>query len=546
MENVYGHASHLPKAISSALDSPDDANLPTVEDRKPTIPFFRHSRLMGEKFWGDEALKDEIQVAGLVQSIRKQKKASFAHIADGSTLEGLQAVLSPEQAEPVTNGSYVNLVGKWQQSPGKGQSHELQVKEVTVYHSNPEENPIQKKYQTAEFLRTLPHLRLRVSFHSMLTRFRSKLIAALAIHYSYYNVVQVHPPIITSSDCEGAGEVFTIAPRTALPNLVSAQAERQYFGEAKYLTVSSQLHLEAFAAGTGDVWALSPTFRAEESDTPRHLSEFYMLEVEYRGLEVEGVLMTRVESLLKSVVYNLRQQRNTAELLQYYADVRHRGDDKQIDLEARWESLNGDPKKPEWPRFRHHKVVSNLLAADSTSGGPVFKTKPSYNHGLQLEHERWIVENMGGGKPVFVTDYPKAVKPFYMLPSRKTAPTENSHADSIETVACFDLLFPFGYGEIAGGSLREHRLENLISNMRERGMLKKRDPNKPAKDSEYPFLQPDEDLGSLQWYADLRRFGTSPHGGFGLGFDRLLAYLTGVSNVRDVVPFPRAFGRIQC
>lgn len=509
-------------------------------DPKST-PRYRHNRLLHERSREDDALKDEIRIAGVVQSIRKQKKAAFAHISDGSTLKNLQAVFSPEQAVSVTNGSYVDLVGKWQRSLGKGQSHELQVTQVkAIGPCNPEENPIQKKYQTAEFLRTLPHLRQRVPFHSMLTRFRSRLIAGVAAYLNHHGTVQVHPPIITSSDCEGAGEVFTIAPSKRISSPVAAQTERQYFGEAKYLTVSSQLHLEAFAAELGSVWALSPTFRAEASDTPRHLSEFYMLEVEYRDDQALKSLMFRVEALVKSIVKNLRETRSASELQEYYADVRHCGDEQQIDLKARWESLNGDPKQEEWPRLPYTEAVTMLRFADAPiKSGPIFKTKPSYEHGLQLEHERWIVENVGQGRPVFVTDYPKAAKPFYMLPSRESP-------DDTSTVACFDLLFPFGYGEIAGGSLREHRLENLISNMRERGMLKKRDPSKPAKDCGYPFLQPDEELGSLRWYADLRRFGTSPHGGFGLGFDRLLAYLTGVSNVRDVVAWPRAFGTARC
>jgi len=167
-----------------------------------------------------------------------------------------------------------------------------------------------------------------------------------------------------------------------------------------------------------------------------------------------------------------------------------------------------------------------------------------------LEHEKWIVAVLGQGRPIFVTDYPRAIKPFYMLPSK----SQGEH-DGGETVACFDLLFPFGYCEIAGGSLREHRLENLIKNMRQQGMLKRKDAGSSAPDiahsasaplSNYPFLEPGEDLGNLKWYADLRRYGSSPHGGFGMGFDRLVAYLTGVSNVRDVVPFPRTWGRADC
>lgn len=513
------------------------------------VRFFSHSQLLLEEYQNDEVFEAEIRLAGLIQSIRKQKKAAFAHISDGTTLEPFQAVLSPEQAAGITNGAYVILVGVWQKSLGKGQSHELQVRRIeSIGPSDPEQNPIQKKYHTQEYLRTLPHLRLRVPFHSLVARARSTLAGTLTHQLAATGLVQVHPPIITSSDCEGAGEVFAISPRTGPPRAVAEGEPQQYFREPKYLTVSSQLHLEAYSAELGDVFAFSPTFRAEESDTPRHLSEFYMLEAEHRGIRRLDRLMEEVEAPLKRAVSSFRTSRAGKELLQYHADQKHRGAEDEIDLESRWNRLEqSNGPNGRYKRVLHQFAVKNLLEADAAANGTLFKTKPSYKNGLQLEHERWIVDNLGSGRPVFVTHYPKAAKPFYMLPSQAPLlPDPNLPDEGVDTVDCFDLLLPFGYCEIAGGSLREHRLENLISTMRERGMLKQRDPIKQTKDSHYPFLKPDEDLGTLQWYADLRRFGTSPHGGYGLGFDRLLAYMVGVSNVRDVVAFPRTWGRAEC
>jgi asparaginyl-tRNA synthetase len=494
------------------------------------------------------ASEHEIRVVGLVQSIRKQKKAAFAQISDGSTLALLQAVLSPEDAAGITNGAFVSLMGVWQKSLGKGQSHELQVRRVeAIGASDPEQNPIQKQYQTREYLRSVPHLRLRVPFHSLVARARSTLIGIL-IEQFMQNAVQVHPPIITSSDCEGAGEVFTISPQTAPSSTPAEKEASPYFRESKYLTVSSQLHLEAYAAELGPVFALSPTFRAEESDTPRHLSEFYMLEAEYRSVQRLQYLLLLVSRRLSSVVKTFQETLAAKELLHYYADHKTPGSDDVIDLNSRWTKLMTGHES--YRQIWHSNAVRLLLDADTASHGTLFKTTPSYTTGLQLEHERWIVENVGEGLPVFVTHYPKSAKPFYMLPSnaQSSSPQEYS-VSGVETVACFDLLLPYNYGEVAGGSLREHRLEELIASMRERGMLKARGPtnSKKPKDSQlYPFLQPDEDLGNMRWYADLRRFGSSPHGGFGLGFDRLLAYLVGVSNVRDVVAFPRTFGRADC
>jgi asparaginyl-tRNA synthetase len=532
------------------LKTPQPAEASPGDDASTRPELVSHAWLLAKEVQNQELFKDEIRVAGLIQSLRKQKHAAFARLSDGTTLKAMQAVLLPEQTTGITNGTYVSLVGTWQKSPGKDQSFELQVRSVEeLGPSDPEQYPIQKKHQTQDYLRTLPHLRLRVPFHSLVARARAMLTRMIMKQYERKGAVLVHPPLITSSDCEGAGEVFTIIPRSAPSTTDAEQKSQQYFREQKYLTVSSQLHLEAYSAELGDVYTLSPAFRAEESDTPRHLSEFYMLEVEHRAVQNLEQLMRYMEASFQFISKMFMDTHVARELEQYYEDQPDSAEEK-IDIAQRWSRLSR-PADGRYTRILHQDAVRQLLEADNANGGTLFNTKPSYTNGLQLEHERWIVKNVGKDQPVFVTHYPKSAKPFYMLPSQAQQPSDIEYSNQgIETVACFDLLLPFGYCEVAGGSLREHRLENLLDSMRERGMLKKRDNatlmHKQVKDARYPFLRPDEDLGSLRWYADLRRFGTSPHGGFGLGFDRLLAYLVGVNNVRDVVAFPRAFGRADC
>ena len=354
------------------------------------------------------------------------------------------------------------------------------------------------------------------------------------------NFVQVQPPLITSSDCEGAGEVFRLTPQEAA---VEGSEHEEFFRTPKYLTVSSQLHLESYAAELGNVWTLSPTFRAERSDTPRHLSEFYMLEVEMNFTPGLHTLTDFVESFIRewttrlydtSVVQELISAKRTGESEQGPADSV---------LRQRWLGLMGETK---WPRITYVEAIEVLQTAVSSKAAS-FEFAPVWSGGLQLEHEKYLVDAVGNGSPVFVTDYPKTVKPFYMAPS-----VRNFSPSGQGTVACFDLLMP-EIAEVVGGSVREHRLPQLIQNMREHGLIKQRQLEEPTETSAteeaealYPYLQPGEDLGSLRWYADLRRWGSAPHGGFGLGFDRFLGYLSGVASIRDVVPFPRYYGRADC
>ncbi|KAF1928810.1 putative asparaginyl-tRNA synthetase Slm5 [Didymella exigua CBS 183.55] len=473
---------------------------------------------------------ETLTVHGYVRSVRKQKRIAFAVIGDGSTLSTVQAVLSPQLAEDLSTGAAVTVTGKWTPSPGGKQSHELQVEDIRVLGANDATtSPIQKKYQSAEYLRTIPHLRPRLPVNALLLRLRSLVTAQVTSYFAKNDFIQCHPPIITSSDCEGAGEVFTIEPAAsdATPARVpgqSGQAKKlrdPFFGSPKYLTVSSQLHLEALAQSVDKVWTLSPTFRAEKSDTARHLSEFYMLEAEVAFVENLQDVMDVVEDMLRSVAQELQSSRVGQELLE--ARARDQGEEgtsvSHDTLAQRWQGLVDGP----WPRIKYAEAIRHLKEA-TAQGKATFEFWPEHEDGLQTEHERYLAEHFGKGGPIFVTDYPRSMKPFYMLPSSPSGS---------DTVACFDLLVP-EICELVGGSMREHRLPELQQSMADHGLPAAADSSAEASD------------GSLQWYLDLRRYGSVPHGGFGLGFDRLICYLSGVQNIRDVVAFPRYHKKCDC
>jgi asparaginyl-tRNA synthetase len=400
--------------------------------------------------------------------------------------------------------------------------------------------PIQKKYHSAEYLRTIPHLRLRVPFNALLARLRSECEYFLSNFFRSSDFVHVQPPLITSSDCEGAGEVFTLHPkdtkgtfRTEAPSTAN-----EFFRTPKFLTVSSQLHLEAFVHEHQKVWALSPTFRAEKSDTPRHLSEFYMLEAELRIESLKG-LMDLVEDMIRDVAVKLLSSEVGKELLAVKHGLEPEASTEMTPrsevMQRRWAGL----KRAFWPRISYSEAIK-LLQGAVDAGQIEFQYQPKWSTGLHLEHERYIASEIGQGSPVFVTDYPSAVKPFYMLPSDfDNGGVDGQHA----TVACFDLLLPEAC-EVVGGSLREHRLEPLLQAMRKQGLSQAIPSTQQAETraTSADLL----DANNLDWYVDLRRYGSVPHGGFGLGFDRLLGYLAAVDNVRDVAPWPRYYGRCDC
>lgn len=342
-------------------------------------------------------------------------------------------------------------------------------------------------------------------------RMRSEAIAAVTNMFSDHGFTQTHTPIITSSDCEGAGEAFHVGSKHQ--KRVTDGDDGTFFRAPRYLTVSSQLHLEALAQSVGRVWTLSPTFRAEKSDTARHLSEFYMLEAEINFTEDMGDVMDVVQDTIRSITESLeRKSRVASELLE--------GPLGEKELLRRWRGGSRN-----FHRITYTDAVKLLQSSSHT-----FEHEPKWGLGLQAEHERYLATAIGVSDeavvPVFVTHYPRDIKAFYMLPSA-------ANEDGRETVDCFDLLVPDAC-EIVGGSMREYRYKPLIKAMQANKML----PPGP--------MPSDEDLGDLKWYVDLRRWGCAPHGGFGLGFDRLLGYLGGVPNIREVVTFPRWVGRCEC
>ncbi|KAF2641408.1 asparaginyl-tRNA synthetase [Massarina eburnea CBS 473.64] len=428
---------------------------------------------------------ETLTLNGFVRSVRKQKRVAFAAIGDGSSLQTVQAVLTPEQADGLSTGMAVAIGGRWTPSRGSEQSHELQAETVRILGENDATtSPLQKKYQTQEYLRTFPHLRSRLPFNSLLLRLRSQVTAQVTSYFANHGFIQAHPPIITSSDCEGAGEVFTVAPEPSQPS------EDAFFGSPKYLTVSSQLHLEALAQSVGRVWSLSPTFRAEKSDTARHLSEFYMLEAELAFVEKVSNVMDVVEAMLRTVATDLQSSHVGKEMLES-RERHHKEDDTCVShtvLAQRWQGLVDGP----WPRITYNDAIQHLKEAIG-AGTAEFEFTPGEGDGLQTEHERYLAETVGRGGPVFVTDYPRNIKPFYMAPSNEATDEATDDAQKAQTVACFDLLVP-EICELVGGSMREHRLAELLDSMEEHDLASA----STAHVSE----------GSLQWYLDLRRYGS--------------------------------------
>ncbi|KXH43130.1 asparaginyl-tRNA synthetase [Colletotrichum salicis] len=478
--------------------------------------------------WKPESEVKDVVVNGYVRSVRNMKTDRFVNIGDGSSRSPIQALVSrsDDESANLRVGSAVRLRGVWTPSKTDGQSHELKVDHVEILGpSDAKTFPIQKKYQTPDYLRTMPHLRTRIPLNAAILRLRSEAVALLTQFFASRDFTQTHPPIITSSDCEGAGEVFNVVTGSAkTPTEGKDKAANMFFRSPKYLTVSTQLHLEALAQSLGHVWTLSPTFRAERSDTSRHMSEFYMLEAEMSFADELDEVTNLVEDMLRSLATGLYQTRAAQELRQRQAPGETRTAEDDLvpidEVERRWKGMMQNPAA-RWPRITYADVIKLLQAEEHQ-----FEIKPTWEGGLHSEHEKFLAKTLGATSdssaysPVFITHYPRAIKAFYM---RKSDPATSVHDLPGDTVDCFDLLVP-DLCEIAGGSMREHRLTDLLETMKARGM----------------------GGSDLEWYVDLRRWGSNPHGGFGLGFDRLLSYLVGVPNVRDVVAFPRWFGRCDC
>jgi asparaginyl-tRNA synthetase len=437
---------------------------------------------------------DEIHIAGWVRTRRDSKAFSFLEINDGTCLANLQVVADAgipgsDELAAMNTGASVEVVGKLVPSPAAGQKWELQATSIRLVGGVPEDYPLQKKGHSAEFLRSIAHLRPRTNLHGAVFRTRSRMAFAIHRFFQERDFVHVHTPIITASDCEGAGEMFRV---TTLPDEKISRDAEDFFGKRAFLTVSGQLEGETFACALSNIYTFGPTFRAENSNTSRHAAEFWMIEPEMAFCDLAGD-MDLAEALVKFLV---------REMLEH-----HEGDlaifEKFVDKGLR--------ERLEFVASRSFERISYTDAvALLQQSGETFQYPVEYGLNLQSEHERWLSENHFK-KPVTVFNYPKEIKPFYMRIN-----------DDGKTVAAMDLLVP-GIGEIIGGSQREERLDVLTENFTRHGI----DPEAYA------------------WYADLRKFGSVPHAGFGLGFERLLMFVTGMANIRDVIPFARTPGHCE-
>lgn len=441
--------------------------------------------------------QEKIKIQGWVRTKRELKEFTFIEVSDGSSLANLQVVLNQNLPDYETiikrlnTGSSLTVEGILIESPAKGQRVELNAHLVEIFGDcDPETYPLQKKRHSFEFLRTIGHLRGRTNTIGAVMRVRNA--CANAVHQFFQNkgFLWVHTPIIAASDCEGAGELFTVT-NLNLEEIVAKKSEKidyknDFFGKQTYLTVSGQLEAEIMAMAFQNVYTFGPTFRAENSNTSRHLAEFWMVEPEMAFCDIEGD-QNLAEEFLKYVFKYVLD--NCPEDLEFF----HQRINKTV-LDNAENIINN-----EFARITYTEAISLLEKCDQT-----FEYKVEWGIDLQSEHERYLAENLFK-KPVIVTNYPKDIKAFYMRLN-----------DDQKTVAAMDILAP-NIGEIIGGSQREERLDILESRIA--------DLNINAE--------------NIWWYLDLRRYGTVPHAGFGLGFERLVQFMTGMENIRDVIPFPR-------
>jgi asparaginyl-tRNA synthetase len=462
----------------------------------------------------ETALDSDIEIAGWVRTRRTSKGGfSFLDLNDGSCLGNLQVVADgalPNYADQIahlTSGCAVRARGRLVASQGKGQDRELRATGVDVIGGvdDPEAYPVSKKQHTFEFLRTVAHLRPRTNTFGAIARLRHSVAQAVHGYFHRQGFLWVNTPIITVSDCEGAGELFRVSTLDAANPPRNSQGrvdfEEDFFGRESFLAVSGQLNLESYCLALSKVYTFGPTFRAENSNTSRHLAEFWMIEPEiaFASLEDNADL---AEDFLKCVI---------AEVLDTCEDDM-RFFVERIDREA-LARLEHVVKTP-FVRMDYSEAIEILQGAKQRFEFPV-----EWGLDLQSEHERFLTEQHVRG-PVVVCNYPKEIKAFYMRLN-----------DDGRTVAAMDVLVP-GVGEIIGGSQREERLEALDRRIREAGLA--------AADADL-----DSRDNTLWWYRDLRRYGTVPHAGFGLGLERFILYLTGMDNIRDVIPFPRVPNNAQ-
>jgi asparaginyl-tRNA synthetase len=440
---------------------------------------------------------ESVTIQGWVRTKRELKEFAFIEVNDGSAMANLQVVLNPDVPDyenllkKLNTGASVEVSGVLVASPAKGQRIELKASSVTVYgEAEPETYPLQKKRHSFEFLRTIGHLRSRTNTIGAVMRVRNACASAIHQFFQERGFLWVHTPIITASDCEGAGELFTVTnlDLNKLPQTQSKDIDfsKDFFGRRAYLTVSGQLEAEIMALAFQNVYTFGPTFRAENSNTSRHLAEFWMVEPEMAFCDLTGD-RELAEAFLKYIFKYVLEK--CPEDMEFF--------NQRINntvMETADNIINN-----EFACITYTEAIKLLENCDR-----VFEYPVEWGIDLQSEHERYLAEELFK-KPVIVTDYPASIKAFYMRLN-----------DDNKTVAAMDVLAP-KIGEIIGGSQREERLDVLERRIKESGM-------------------PDKDLW---WYLDLRRFGTVPHAGFGLGFERIVQFMTGMENIRDVIPFPR-------
>ena len=444
----------------------------------------------------------EIVVRGWVRSRRDSKGVTFIELNDGSRFKSMQLVveagaISDETLKHVTTGSSIEAIGRLVESPAKGQAVELKVTAIQVYGSaDPATYPLQKKGHTLEFLREISHLRVRSNTFGAAFRVRNALTHAIHLFFQERGFLYVQTPIITTSDCEGAGQMFNVTtlnmqqpPRTPNGNV---DWQQDFFAKPAYLTVSGQLEGEIFASAFSKVYTFGPTFRAENSNTPRHLAEFWMIEPEMAFYQLDDNMRLAEEFLKYIIRYVLEQCREDLEFFNQF-------------IEKSVLATLAHVAESDFGHMTYSDAVAELKKSGKTWEFPV-----QWGNDLQTEHERYLSEEVFK-KPVIVTDYPREIKAFYMRLN-----------DDDKTVRAMDVLVP-RVGEIIGGSQREERYDVVLRRLRETGL------------DEKPYW----------WYLDLRRFGTVPHSGFGLGLERMMMYLTGLKNIRDVIPFPRTPGNAE-
>ncbi len=441
----------------------------------------------------------EVQAKGWVRTKRGNKEIAFIALNDGSTINNIQIVVDKTRIDEtilskVTTGACICAQGKLVESVGSGQAVEIQADSIEVLgECDPMRYPLQKKDTSFEYLRTVAHMRPRTNTFGAVLRLRSQMAYAIHEYFHSRGFVYLNTPLITASDCEGAGQMFqvTTLDLNNVPKNKKGEPDfsKDFFGKQTSLTVSGQLEGELGATALGNIYTFGPTFRAENSNTPRHLAEFWMIEPEMAFYDIKDN-MDLAEDFIKSLVkYALDN---------CYDDIKFLNDRYDDTLIGRLQGVIGT----EFVRLPYTEGVRIL--EEAVANGHSFEYPVSWGVDLQSEHERFLVEEHFG-KPVILTDYPKDIKAFYMKQN-----------EDGKTVRAMDVLFP-KIGEIIGGSEREASMEKLDARIEELKMSRK----------------------NLEWYLDTRRFGSCPHSGFGLGFERLLLFITGMQNIRDVIPFPR-------